>query len=276
MAQRLNGKVAIITGTGGGQGRAAALLFAREGAQVVGCDLKTDGNAETLSLADKNSSPPALSTVDVRHPEETKAWIDEAAVRYGKIDIVYNNAAETRFTPFPEMSFEDWRFTLESELNSVFLVSQAAWPHLRANGKGVILNTASAAGLVGHEHVGAAAHCAGKAGVIGLTRQLALEGAPFGIRANSIAPGPIVSPSSEVPLRADPSFRTTFEGWPLLGRVGQPEDVAYVALFLASDEASWITGICLSVDGGWTAKGGFTPKTAELQAQIPSLVKSAV
>ena len=275
MAQRLQGKVAIITGTGGGQGRAAALLFAREGAQVIGCDLKTDGNAETVSLADKDSPTPVLSTVDVRRPEETKAWVDEAAARFGKIDIVYNNAAETKFTAFPDMSFDDWRFTLESELNSVFLVSQAAWPHLRANGKGVILSTASAAGLVGHEHVGAAAHCAGKAGVIGVTRQLALEGAPFGIRANSIAPGPIVSPASEAPLHADPDFRITFEGWPLLGRVGQPEDVAYGALFLASDEASWITGICLSIDGGWTTKGGFTPKSAKLQALIPSLVMNS-
>jgi NAD(P)-dependent dehydrogenase (short-subunit alcohol dehydrogenase family) len=124
---------------------------------------------------------------------------------------------------------------------------------------GSIINIASVSGMRATEFLGAAAHAAGKSGVIGFTRQLALEGAPYWIRANSISPGPIVTPVTEPILGTNKPFSDCFHGWPLLSRVGRPADVAYAGLFLASNESSFITGANLTVDGGWAVKGGFTP-----------------
>lgn len=260
MAGRLNKKVVLITGTGGGQGRAAAILFAREGAMVFGCDIKEAGNAETAKMVADAGFHMEASTVDVTDSEQCQTWVDKAAQVHGGIDIVYNNAGDARFNTFPQMSAEEWHYTLRYELDVVFFPSKYAWPHMIARGGGVILNTASASGMRGSEQLPAAAHAAGKSGVIGFTLQLALEGAPHNIRANSVSPGPILTPVTEGVLKADPSFRKTFEGWPLLHRVGQPDDIAYAALYLVSDEASFVTGVNFPVDGGWTAKGGYTPK----------------
>jgi meso-butanediol dehydrogenase / (S,S)-butanediol dehydrogenase / diacetyl reductase len=260
MAGRLEGKVALITGTSGGQGRAAAILFAKEGATVVGCGMNEEGNAETAKTIADAGFKMDTAKVDITDSEQCKAWIDKAAQTYGGVDIVYNNAARERFAPFAQMSAEDWHFTIRNELDAVFLPSRHAWSHLIARGGGVILNIASVSGMRGSEYIGSAAHAAGKSGVIGFTRQLALEGAPHNIRAISISPGPINTPVTLKQLDADPNFRTTYEGWTLLNRVGEPEDIAYAALYLVSDEASFVTGINLPVDGGWSAKGGMTPK----------------
>ena len=251
---RLTGKVALITGTAGGQGRAAALLFAAEGAEVVGTDVNVDGAAETVELV-RAAGGRMHSThpLDLGDEDGVRAWVDDAAARHGGIDVVYNNAAATRFSPLAETSYTDWSFTLRNELDIVFLVTKHAWPHLIARGGGSVLLVGSTAGITGSLTNTRIAHTAGKGGVVAMTKQLAAEGAAHGIRANCISPGMIATPASASTLLAeDHPMRTIARAIPL-GRIGVPDEVARCALFLASDDASYVTGANLVVDGGWSA-----------------------
>jgi NAD(P)-dependent dehydrogenase (short-subunit alcohol dehydrogenase family) len=251
---RLAGKAVLITGTGGGQGRAAALLFAREGAMVVGCDIDEASAEETVRLAEAEGLElTSMAPVDLADPAGARAWVSEAGAVHGRIDVLYNNASKPVFAPFSEMSLTDYRFTVANEIDLVWYVCQAAWEEL-ARSRGVILNTASVAGLIGTRDLKQAAHVLTKGAIISLTRQLAAEGAAHGIRANSITPGVIASPPTQAQLDRlgeDAPFmsmiRTTAGGEP-----GQPEDIAYAALFLASDEARFVNGENLVVDGGAT------------------------
>ena len=164
-----------------------------------------------------------------------------------------------RFAPFAELSLEDWHYTLKLELDIVFVPTQAAWPHLVARGGGSIVNIGSIAGMRGSQVVqgfGNSAHTTAKGGVIALTAQLAAEGAPHGIRVNAISPGPIVTQASRAVMEGNPAFLRLFEGLTLIGRAGEPVDVAYAGLFLASDESRFVTGINLPVDGGATCRVG--------------------
>jgi NAD(P)-dependent dehydrogenase (short-subunit alcohol dehydrogenase family) len=255
MAGRLQGKVVFISGTGGGQGRAAALLFAKEGAKIVGCGRKVDNAEETVKMVETaGGEMVSLQPVDLSYGDQVKKWLDFGLSAYKKIDVLYNNAADPRFAPVEAMTEEAWHFTLRNELDIIFLPCSYAWPYLKASGNGVIINTASVSGMVAQppEVLPAFAHGAAKGGVISLTRQLAIEGAPFGIRANCISPGPIVSPATREQLK-NPAF---VEGWKRLipmKRLGQPEEIAYLALFLASDESSYVTGANFVADGGITA-----------------------
>lgn len=175
---RLTGKVALITGTGVGMGRAAAELFAREGAIVVGCDLKEEGSQETVERVRRTGGTmTSMQPLDLGAEAAVKDWIDEVARTHGGIDILYNNAGAPRFDPIEEESYEDWKFTLRNELDVVFLACKHAWPHLRARGGGSVINIGSTAGLTGSLTLDRAAHTASKGGVIALTRQLAAEGA---------------------------------------------------------------------------------------------------
>jgi len=256
MAGRLDGKEALITGTGGGQGRAAALLFAKEGAKVVGCDLKVDGAKETAKIVKATGGEMVSSQpVDLGDGDQVKKWIDFAIQSYGKFDILYNNASAPKFAPIDQMTAEEWHFTIRNELDLVYWACHYAWPHLKASGNGVIINTASVAGMIGlaGEIIGNFAHAATKGGVIGLTKQLTIEGAPHNIRANIISPGVIVTPATE-PLLQNPQFKETFTNMVPLKRLGKAEEIASVALFLASDESSYITGANIVVDGGLTAQ----------------------
>ena len=233
VAGRLDGKVVAISGTGGGQGRAAALLFARAGAIVVGCDRNADAIAETRQLAKREGVELQLSVVpDLTDPGAATQWIEDAVNRNGRLDVLYNNAASVHFAPIESLTPELWTQTLRGELDIVFMPTRAAWRHLAREG-GSIINSASLSGMRALENIGATAHAASKGGVIAMTRQLALEGAPFGIRANSISPGPIATPATQQALDTDPEFKRHFEGWPLLARGGEADDVAYTALFLA-------------------------------------------
>lgn len=253
---RLAGKVALITGIGGGMGRAAALRFAAEGAQIVGCDLFDEGAATTAALVrDNGGRIDCFVSVDLADATAAKRWIDDAAELTGGFDILYNNASMPRFGPIDELSTEDWDFVIDNELNLVFYACKAAWPHLKARGGGVVLNIGSIAGTRGVEFMPQNAHGAAKAGVINFTQQLAVEGGPHGIRAVCVSPGFTVTPSTEwLVENGDDAFKTTIKQIPL-GRPGHPDDIVNAALFLASDEAAWITGVNLVVDGGRTVLG---------------------
>lgn len=257
VAGRLAGKVAFVTGTAGGQGRAVALLFARAGARVFGADLPASAarNAETAALADADNLAFAPASVDVSDEVATKAWIEAGVAEAGRIDILYNNAGFAHFAPIEMMTQTQWSETLKYELDVIFNPTRFAWPHMVEQKSGVIINVASGAGSLGTPLFPAAAHSAGKGGVLGLTRHLAVEGAPANIRVNAISPGSIWSPATSA-LTDDMPYKRVFIHASALARVGEPEDVAFAALFLASDEAAWITGIDLPVDGGYSCKGG--------------------
>jgi meso-butanediol dehydrogenase / (S,S)-butanediol dehydrogenase / diacetyl reductase len=248
---RLIGKRVLITGTAGGQGEAAQALFAREGARVVGCDIQA-GAAEATAAVLRDEGLDAVGfDVDLTDPDAAAAWVEGAAEHLGGIDVLYNNAAGYGFAPFAEMELALWRRVIGVELDIIFHTTRPAWSHLEASGHASVINTASVSGLQGTTVMGAAAHAAAKGGVIAMTRQLAAEGGRHNIRVNAIAPGFIASPASDDAV--DPQVRAEILAPLMLKRAGQPADVAALALFLAGDESSWVTGQILSVDGGATA-----------------------
>ena len=252
MSGRLEDKVCLITGTGGGQGRAAALLFAAEGAVVVGCDLKVDGDLETRRLVTGAGGRMSVydDPVDLVDVGAAGTWVEAAVAEHGRVDVLYNNASAPVFAPLTDLGPEDWSFTLRNELDLVYTVTRAAWPHLLEGGGSVITTSSGSAhlGFLG----GSAAHAATKAAVLGLTRQLAAEGGPHGVRVNALSPGVVETPGTAAQL-AQPGAREAMSAVSPLGRIGRPEEVAAAALFLASDESSFVTGAELVVDGGWTA-----------------------
>ena len=252
MSGRLAGKVVLITGTAGGQGREAAILFAKEGAKIVGCDLKVEDDKETLKMVkDAGGEMVTLDPADLCDIEVVNKLVKLTKDTYGRLDVLYNNAGAARFAPVCEMCWEDWDFTVRNELHLIFTVTKAAVPLMIESGGGSIINTASIAGMQALPGLGNFAHAATKGGVIGLTSQLAFELAPNRIRANAIAPGLIKTPATEF-LFADEQASAMMLQKILLGRFGESEDIAKAALFLASDESSYITGITLKVDGGWS------------------------
>ncbi|MDQ1694852.1 MAG: meso-butanediol dehydrogenase / (S,S)-butanediol dehydrogenase / diacetyl reductase [Frankiaceae bacterium] len=253
MDTSMQGRVVLITGTGGGQGRAAALAFAAEGALVVGCDVDADSHAETTRLvAEAGGVLTGAAPVDLSDADQAAAWVDAAQAEHGRIDVLYNNASASRFAPIAEMSSEDWRFTVGNELDLIFYTTRAAWPHLVAGGGGCIINTASVAGLRGSRETGLLAHAATKGAVISMTRQMAVEGGPQGIRAVSISPGAVETPGTAA-FFADPQIRAALVSHNLIPRPGLPTDIVAMAVFLASDAAAWVTGCNIVVDGGMMA-----------------------
>jgi meso-butanediol dehydrogenase/(S,S)-butanediol dehydrogenase/diacetyl reductase len=250
--RRLEGKVALISGTGGGQGRAAALRFAREGARVFGCDVHRDSHEATCALLrEEGLAMSGSAPADLSDPAQAEAWIGAAVAEYGAIDILYNNASAARFGPVGEMAIEDWQFTIRNELDLVYYPTHYAWRHLQKQG-GVVINISSVAGWGGSKVAGIAAHSAAKGAVIALTRQLAVEGAKHGIRAVSISPGFVATPGTEKFL-ADPKLRARLLDGVLMDRPGEPDEVVATALFVASSDASFITGTDIVVDGGLLA-----------------------
>jgi meso-butanediol dehydrogenase/(S,S)-butanediol dehydrogenase/diacetyl reductase len=252
---RLAGKVALISGTAGGQGREAALLFTREGARVVGCDINLDGARETEEIVRAQGGEIVTQApVDLGDPDQADAWVTFAAEAFGGFDILYNNAGNVRFAPVHQMSTEDWHFTIRNELDLVFFCCRAAWPHLVERGGGCIVNVASVAGLTGLARMPQAAHSSTKAAIIGLTRQLAAEGAANGIRVNCLSPGLIETPATAEHLAAGPESPIgSLVARTALGRTGQASEMVHVALFLASDDSSFVTGANIVADGGLTS-----------------------
>jgi NAD(P)-dependent dehydrogenase (short-subunit alcohol dehydrogenase family) len=257
MGNRLAGKVALVTGTGAGIGRGCALVFAREGAKVVGCDINSERAQTTLATARAAGlEMDSIHPVDLTQPAEVRHCVEQVIQRHGRIDVLINAAAiNPQFAPVGEMSYERvWVPTLIGEADIVFLACQAVWPHMLANGGGSIVNFASIVALRGSEVGGMLAHSAGKGAVLAMTRQLAVEGGPHKIRANSIAPGLVATLATASQGLTEADKRDSIAAHIPLRRIGEPEDIAHCALYLASDEASWVTGANISVDGGESAR----------------------
>jgi NAD(P)-dependent dehydrogenase (short-subunit alcohol dehydrogenase family) len=247
---RLEDKRVLITGTAGGQGEAAQALFAREGARVVGCDSQLGAAERSAGLLRDAGFDVRGFDVDLSDPVAAERWIDEAHAHLGGIDVLYNNAAGYGFAPFAEMTLELWNHVMLVELNIIFHTTSPAWKYL-LDGGGSIINTASVAALRGIAPLGQAAHAAAKAGVIGFTKAIAAEGAADGIRANSISPSLVKTPATDAGVGDE--LRAFQLNMNLIRREGTVTDIAYMALYLASDEAAWITGQNYAVDGGATA-----------------------
>jgi NAD(P)-dependent dehydrogenase (short-subunit alcohol dehydrogenase family) len=253
MTERLKDKVCIITGTGSGMGRAAALLFCKEGAKVVGSDINADNAQATLRDAHKaGGQMVSLQPADLTKQERCDALVDLALNTYGGIDVVYNNAATAYFGWMDKFTYEEFARTIEEELLIVFRFCKTVWPHLVARGGGSIINVASTSAKVAYKALPGIAHTAAKGGVLAMTRQLAMEGGKHKIRANTISPG-LIETGATRELLKDPNFINPMMEKLMLGRVGQPEDVAPAAVYLASDESLFVTGADIAVDGGTTA-----------------------
>lgn len=234
----LDGAVVLITGTAGGQGAAAAQLFADAGAAVVGCDVRPTDGSEPVDLTDEDA---------------VRRWVDAAAEEHGGIDVLYANAGATRFGPLEEITAEDWDFNLRHELDVVFFPAKHAWRHLKASGRAAVVLVGSTAGITGSMTNSRVAHTVTKGGVVAMTKQLAAEGAPYGIRVNCVSPGMISTPATRGDLLApEHPMRDIARAIPL-ARVGEADEIARCALFLASPDASYVTGAHLVVDGGWSA-----------------------
>ena len=249
MTPKLSGKVCVITGTGGSMGRAAASVFAREGALVVGCDRNIDSAEATLQIVRREGGRmESLQPCRLSNAVECQELVDFAVRKFGRIDVLFNNAAMAYFNWLGDISDEEWDRNRREEVDLVFYLTRATWPHLKSS-RGVVVNTASLTAWVSFKHLGSLAHTTAKAGIIAMTRQLAMEGRDHGIRANSISPGVIETNQTREQLK-DPEWAGYMLGKTLLGRLGRPEEVANVALFLASEESSYVTGVDIVVDGG--------------------------
>jgi NAD(P)-dependent dehydrogenase (short-subunit alcohol dehydrogenase family) len=249
MSSRLSGKVCVITGTGGSIGRAAARIFGREGALLVGCDVAIEAAQATVDMVRaEGGTMVSLHPCHLTQPAECQALVDLAVETFGRIDVLFNNAARAYFNWIEDITDEEWDRDRREEVDLVFYLTRAAWPRLKAS-HGVVVNTGSLNGLLSFKTLPSLAHTTAKAGVIAMTRHLAMEGREHGIRVNSISPGLIETNQTREQLK-DPEWAAAMLGRTLLGRLGRPEEVANVALFLASNESSYVTGIDLVVDGG--------------------------
>jgi len=235
---RLAGKVAVVTGSGAGIGQGIALMFAREGAKVLGCDIRGDKAAATAAQSQAEGFDAESYGADLTTEEGAQGLIDATLEKFGRIDILINAGAWGAFKMIDDMEFADWRATMAGELDIVFLVT--------------IVNFASANAYHALQGSGALAHCAGKGGVLAMTRQLAMEGGPFNIRANTISPGMTVTDATR-DLLEDEDFKEHVLSRNMIKILGYPEDIAYAALYLASDEARYVTATDISIDAGATA-----------------------
>ncbi len=251
---RLASKVALITGAASGIGRASALLFAREGARVVVADVQDAAGERTVAAITDAGGEALFVHVDVSRSEDARAMVDAATRRFGRLDIMFNNAGVGRHIPFEDLTEAEWDRIVGINLRGVFLGCRYGLPALKQAGGGAILNTASQSGLQGHPNN--EAYCAAKAGVINFTRSLAKDLARHNIRVNAICPGgtdtPILRGYVPVGESVDYVARMVAPRTPF-GRLARPEEIAAAALFLVSDEASFISGVALPVDGAASA-----------------------
>lgn len=239
---RLAGKSAVVTGGGRGIGRAICEAFAREGARLLIADIDVGNAAETAEIVRKAGAEAQYRLLDVTNEAEVQATVKEAVEAFGGLDIMVNNAGVG--------GGHGWQHTIDVNLTGVYYGCVAAAEVMAARGHGAIVNTASILGLVGIG--GAGAYVPAKHGVIGLTKELAVLYGPRGVRVNCVCPGWVATEMTRNITETEAS-RRRMESQTPLGRVAQPEEIAPAFLFLASDEASFVTGSALVIDGGWTA-----------------------
>jgi len=249
----LDGRGALITGSGSGQGRAAAVLFAEHGARVAVIDINDVGAAETVKLVEEVGGEAFALHADVSTRADCDAMVDAVMERFGRLDVLYNNAAVQMSGRLAECTESDWDLTIRTNLTAIFWACRSAIPHMIAGGYGSIINTASTLGIIGSE--GYAAYGAAKAGLLALTKQIASEYGPV-VRANVIAPGSIDTPRFRKVLDktpgADQFVEMLIANMPMR-RLGTADDIANAALFLASPQSAYTSGAVFPVDGGLAA-----------------------
>lgn len=247
---RLTDSVAIVTGGGSGIGRAIADLFAQEGARVVVADRNVAGADETVERIHARSGEALAVETDVTDPVAVEAMVARASETFGRVDLLVNNAGAAAGDDIQNIDPGMWDFNLAVVLKGAFLCCRTVVPGMIERRRGVIVNIASVNGLTG---LGEEGYSAAKAGLINLTQNMAIKYGRYGVRANVICPGTIRTPIWDKRVAERPTIFEDLAAWYPLGRVGEPADVARAALFLASDEAAWITGVTLPVDGGLMA-----------------------
>src|SRR3954463_6747834 len=247
----LAGKVAFVTGAANGIGRAAALAFAREGANVVVADISEQGNLETARMVEGLGGRALAVRCDVTRAEDVKTALDEAVKAFGRLDFAFNNAGvEQPVTATADLTEEEWDRVVAINLRSVFLCMKYEVPLMLKHGGGAIVNTSSGAGVKGF--AGQAAYAAAKHGVVGLTRSAALDYAPQNIRINAVCPGIINTPMMDRFTGGTAEGRERVIAQEPVGRMGQPEEIAHAVLWLCSDPAAFIIGHAVVIDGGQT------------------------
>jgi NAD(P)-dependent dehydrogenase (short-subunit alcohol dehydrogenase family) len=251
---RVKGKVAIITGGGGGLGKAQAVLLAKEGAKIVATDLDEAQGQGVAEEIKENGGEAIFIRHDVSSEAQWKSVIKETLETFGKLDILVNNAGVIIFKNIHDTTLDEWRWLMSINLDGVFLGTKYAMEAMKKSGGGSIVNISSAAGIIGT--LDTSAYHASKGGVRIFTKAAALEcskaGYDYNIRVNSVHPG-VMKTAMVEGLMEDEDKKKTALSWHPIGRFGEPEDVAYGVLYLASDESSFVTGAELVIDGGWTA-----------------------
>ncbi|MBR72366.1 MAG: hypothetical protein CMM30_05420 [Rhodospirillaceae bacterium] len=251
---QLIGKKALVTGGASGIGEAIVRRFAKEGAQIMLADINISAAQDVTDDLLKIYPEIHCIKTDVTKDQDINNMIKETVSKLGSVDILINNAGIPMVGTVETLSDNDWNIELDVNLKSIYRTSKAIWPYFKAQKGGVILNTASVAGLVGM--AGQHSYSTAKAGVVMLTRCMALDGAPENIRVNCICPGFVKTPMADSFLQSQKNPEETkafIESLHPIGRIGRPEDIASGFVYLASEDASWITGIALPIDGGWSA-----------------------
>jgi NAD(P)-dependent dehydrogenase (short-subunit alcohol dehydrogenase family) len=249
-SERLTDRTAIVTGAAAGIGRAIAHRFAREGASLLMVDRAADRLAAVERELRDMGRPAIGLIIDIAAPEAPETIVGECMQHWGRIDILVNNAGVGGSRPVAELAEGDWRATIEIDLTAQFRLAKAALPHVTQSPHGRIINMASVFGLVGFPT--SSSYAVAKAGLIALTRSMAVDYAPRGITVNAIAPGLIITEMSQRNLDTKPWFRRLMAEATPAPHMGAPDDIAGAALFLASDDASFVNGHTLVVDGGWS------------------------